>query len=272
MITAVKSLIKILKSNIHYRKQSLKMARMTLDKMYSGSTLGVIWALVNPILFILVYWFGMQIGIRGGKAIAGHIPYIFWMMSGIIAWFFIRDILQKSIGCIRRDRHLVTKVVFPVDTIPVYSTMALFFIHLVLFAIVFLVLAIFGYFPDIYYLQFIYYIGFMFIFGCILSTFLSTLSVISLDFQNLVRTTSMIFFWLSPVLWSADRAGHILQVVIKLNPFYYFIQGYRDTFLYKIWFWERPHHTLYMILFTIVFGLITAYLYEKLHGDFSDVL
>ncbi|MGN8913936.1 ABC transporter permease [Anaerofustis butyriciformans] len=271
---AINSFIDIFKSNIKNRKKSLAMAKMTLKKRYSGSALGVGWSLVKPILFIFVYWFGIQIGIRGGKSIDGDIPFIFWLMTGIIAWFFINDILNIGISSIRRDSFLVTKVVYPVETIPVYNVMSLFFTHLILLALVFIVLFIFGYYPDIYYLQIIYYTGFLFFFGCVLCTFLSTLAVISRDFEQLVKSTTMIFFWLSPVIWTPSKAieGSLLFKILKLNPFYYFIQGYRDTFLSKIWFFERPAYTIYIIIFTLLFTLLTAYLYKRLHNEFSDVL
>ena len=247
---------------------------MTLKKRYSGSALGIGWSLVRPILFIFVYWFGIQIGIRGNRQLDGNIPYIFWLMCGIIAWFFLSDILQRGIGSIRGDSYLVTKVVYPVETIPIYYTISLFFIHLMLLLLVTIVLLIFGYFPGIYLLQIIYYTGFMFFFACVLCIFLSTLSVISKDFEQLVRSTSMIFFWLSPVLWTPSKAmeGSLLFKILKLNPFYYFIQGYRDTFLSKIWFFERPVYTIYMIVFTILFTLFTSYMYKRLRNEFSDVL
>lgn len=271
---AINSFIDIFKSNIKNRKKSLAMAKMTLKKRYSGSALGVGWSLVKPILFIFVYWFGIQIGIRGGKPMDGNIPFIFWLMAGIIAWFYINDVMHIGISSIRRDSYLVTKVVFPVETIPIYNVMSLFFTHLILLALVFIVLLIFGYYPNIYYLQLLYYTGFLFFFSCVLCTFLSTLSVISRDFEQLVKSTTMIFFWLSPVVWSPSKLaeGSLLFKILKLNPFYYFIQGYRDTFLFKTWFFERPAYTIYMIVFTLLFTLLTAYLYKKLHNEFSDVL
>lgn len=271
---AINSFIDIFKSNIKNRKKSLAMAKMTLKKRYSGSALGVGWSLVKPILFIFVYWFGIQIGIRGGKPMDGNIPFIFWLMAGIIAWFYINDVMHIGISSIRRDSYLVTKVVFPIETIPIYNVMSLFFTHLILLALVFIVLLIFGYYPNIYYLQLLYYTGFLFFFSCVLCTFLSTLSVISRDFEQLVKSTTMIFFWLSPVVWSPSKLaeGSLLFKILKLNPFYYFIQGYRDTFLFKTWFFERPAYTIYMIVFTLLFTLLTAYLYKKLHNEFSDVL
>ena len=271
----IRNFIDIFKSNVKYAPQTWKMAKMTAKKRYSGSALGLFWSLVNPILFMFVYWFGIQVGIRGGKPISGDIPYLFWMMPGIIAWFFVRDILNRGCGAIRRDSHLVTKVVFPVETIPVYTVISYGFTHMMLLGIVTVILAVFGHFyPDIYYIQILYYGGFMFFFACVLCMFLSTLSVISRDFEHLIQSTSMIFFWLSPILWSPDRLGEgsLAMRLIKLNPFYYFVSGYRDCFIFKKWFWERPNYTIYMIVFTIIFTWVTTYLYNKLHDEFADVL
>jgi len=59
---------------------------------------------------------------------------------------------------------------------------------------------------------------------------------------------------------------------LKLNPMFYIVQGYRDSFIYKIWFWQRPGMTLYFWAFTLVFWLIGTRLFRKLKIHFADVL
>ena len=64
----IKSLISVLKTNFRHVRQTGNMAVIELKKTYSSSTLGLLWAIIKPALFVLVYWFGIQVGIRGGTA------------------------------------------------------------------------------------------------------------------------------------------------------------------------------------------------------------
>ena len=62
-----------------------------------------------------------------------------------------------------------------------------------------------------------------------------------------------------------------LQFILKLNPINYFIEGYRDIFLYKRWFFEGSY-SLYIWIVIVVLALIGATVYKKLHKEFADVL
>ena len=79
---------------------------------------------------------------------------------------------------------------------------------------------------------------------------------------------------MTPIMWSMEDLGitGILASILKLNPMFYIVQGYRDAFIYKTWFWQRPGMTLYFWAFTLVFWLISTRLFRKLKIHFADVL
>ena len=64
----------------------------------------------------------------------------------------------------------------------------------------------------------------------------------------------------------------IAQRLFKLNPMYYIVTGYRDAFVDKIYFWQRPYETLYFWMFCLVTLCIGAKIFKKLKPHFSDVL
>ena len=82
MIFAFKALFDIIATNIKNFRQSISMSAIELKKTYSGSTFGIVWAFVKPVLFVLVYWFGITIGIKGGNS--SNVPYIFNLIAGIL--------------------------------------------------------------------------------------------------------------------------------------------------------------------------------------------
>ena len=64
---------------------------------------------------------------------------------------------------------------------------------------------------------------------------------------------------------------NLVKFILRLNPLNYFIEGYRNIFLYKKWFFHG-RYTLYIWLVIIVLALIGAMVYKKLYKEFADVL
>ncbi|MCH5169778.1 MAG: ABC transporter permease, partial [Oscillospiraceae bacterium] len=167
----------------------------------------------------------------------------------------------------------VNKMLFPVGTIPVFSTISYFFSHLLMIAISIIIFAAAKYPLTVYLLQLPFYLLLFFIFCCILAMFISTLGVISRDFEQFIKAILNVFFWMSPVLWQLSNVKNkYIAFVLKLNPFNYFITGYRDAYLGQAWFWEHQKYTIYIVAFIVLFALFTASLHKKLSPEFADVL
>ena len=254
-----KALFEFCKVNIQCTKQSFSMAGSELKKRYSSTLFGWAWALVRPLVFIFVYWFAMNVGIRGNAPViladGTKIQYIFWMIPGVITWFVLSETLAAGVVCVRVNSHLVNKMLFPVSTIPIFSTISYFFSHILLIAITIGIFVFTGQGITLYILQLFYYFLLFFIFCCITTTFISTLGVISRDFEQLVKAILNVFFWMSPVLWDISRVGEkykVIKSIIMLNPYNYFLTGYRDAFLSQAWFWEHTKYTPYVLIFIIV--------------------
>ena len=81
--------------------------------------------------------------------------------------------------------------------------------------------------------------------------------------------------WLTPIMWDPsmfpNRPGW-LEPVLKINPVYYVVTGYRDSMLTGSYFWQRPGLTLYFWAFTIVLLIIGINIFRKLKPHFADVL
>ena len=81
--------------------------------------------------------------------------------------------------------------------------------------------------------------------------------------------------WMVPIMYDEGMFTEklpALEMVFKLNPFYYIVVGYRDSMLTGNWFWERPTLTLYFWGVTIVLMLAGLKVFKRLRPHFSDVL
>ena len=106
-----------IKEHTQHTPQVVKLSFADLKKTYHGSALGWAWAVIKPVVTIFVYWFAIAVGLRQGGDVDGY-PYILWLISGIVPWFYMGDTITGGTGCIRKYSYLVTKMQFPVTTIP----------------------------------------------------------------------------------------------------------------------------------------------------------
>ena len=136
------SIVEILKDHIQYRQQIFKLAKADLIKTYRGAALGWAWAIIKPAVTIFVYWFAFSIGLRAGKDVNGY-PFFLWLISGVVPWFYMSDMLTGGTESIRKYSYLVTKMKFPVSTIPTFVSISKFMVHIILLTIVLLILYFF---------------------------------------------------------------------------------------------------------------------------------
>ena len=95
----------------------------------------------------------------------------------------------------------------------------------------------------------------------------------SKDFVNLVRSFVTAVFWLSGILWDADSVTiPWLRRFLNLNPVTFLVNGYRNCFINKIWFWDQRKRLYYFIVLTIVLLIASLWAHKKLRKDIADVL
>jgi len=268
----VNTLLEILRDHRDYRKQIIKLAKSDMVKTYKGAALGWAWAIIKPAITIFVFWFAFSIGLRHGQPVDGY-PFFLWLIAGMIPWFYMRDMLQGGSGSLRRYSYLVTKIKFPVDTIPTFVSLSYFFVHLGLLLIMICIYTAFGFPPNIYYLQLPLFLFMMFMFFTAWGLFSSLLSAVSKDFMNMVKAVTQALFWLSGILYDADRiqVGWIRETLL-FNPITLIANGYRNCFVYHRWFWETPGQMRNFIIVYVVMLAFAVWAYKKLRRDIPDVL
>lgn len=92
------------------------------------------------------------------------------------------------------------------------------------------------------------------------------------DVGQLVQVFLQVGMWLAPVMWSETMVPERFRFIVKLNPFYYIVEGYRDCFISHEGFWQHPALTLYFWCIAIGIFVLGMFLFKKLRPHFADVL
>lgn len=268
----MKTFIDILREHITWRRQIFLLAKADIIKTYSGAALGWAWAIIKPLITISVFWFAFTYGLRSGGEVNGF-PFALWMIPGFMAWFYMSDMLSQGANSIRKYRYLVTKMKFPVSTIPTFISVSKLTIHIALMIIVAVLFIATGHMPTVYWVQLPFYMLLMFMFWTAWGLFSSMLGAMSHDFINLVKAINTAIFWLSGIMWDVNTIGErTLQKILYFNPVTYLATGYRNCFIYGKWFWEEPMQLLIYIGVFIIMLMLAVWSYKKLIREIPDVL
>lgn len=237
---------------------------------YAGSALGALWAFICPVITIFIYWFVFQVAFQNGPV--GNVPYVLWLVSGIVPWFFISEGWGAATGALVDYSYLVKKVVFPVEKLPLIRILSAFFVHLFFIALTFIISVCYGFGTSLSVLQVIYYgfAAFMLVYA--LGTMTSVLCAFTKDVSNIVGVFVQFGFWLTPIFWNIDQIPKNLVFIFKLNPVYYITEGYRDAFVYGTWFFEKPWLTAYFWVLTTVILVLGKILFKRLRPHLADLL
>lgn len=262
--------MKLVKNLFSNRKLILNLAKNDFKTKYAGSYLGIVWAFVQPVVTILVYWFVFQVGFRSGQPT--QYPYVLVLVCGIIPWFFFSDALNGGSNSLLEYNYLVKKIVFNIDILPVIKVLSAMFVHIFFVVFTLILSACYGYYPTFYTLQIVYYSVCTFIISLGIAYLTSAITVFFRDITQIINIILQVGIWLTPIMWDINIIPPSFRMIFKLNPIYYVVNGYREAVLMRTGFWSNPLWTLYFWIVTIVMFVIGSSVFKKLKVHFADVL
>lgn len=259
------------------RRLIWKLSKNDFKTRYAGSYLGIIWAFVQPVITILVYWLVFEKGFGAKPELfkAGvEVPFVVYLTSGLVPWFFFSEAISNATNALLEYNYLVKKVVFKISILPMIKIIAASFIHIFFVGVLLIITWVYGYRVTPYTFQLIYYSFCMFMLALAMSYTLCSVVVFFRDLSQIVNIALQIGMWATPIMWSFARMeGHpVLATIFKLNPVYYIVNGYRQSLFEQVWFFEEPMLTAYFWGFTVAVFAFGTFVFKRLKPHFADVL
>ena len=255
-----------------------KLSKNDFKTKYAGSYLGIIWAFIQPVVTIVLYWIVFEKGLNASSGVlgkrGGEVPFVIWLSCGLIPWFFFSEALNNATGAMMEYSYLVKKVVFKISVLPIIKIISALFVHIFFVAFLLVVCSVYGYYPTGYTLQVIYYSVCMFVFVLALSYMTCAVVIFFRDLSQIIAILLQIGMWVTPIMWPVSKLENhaALQFIFKCNPMYYVIEGYRGAILYGKGFWDEPYQTLYFWVLTAIVFALGAVVFKRLKPHFADVL
>jgi len=252
-----------------------KLARNDFKKRYAGSTMGRVWAFIQPIVTVGMYYciFGIIFPARAQLAASGvKAPYVVWLTAGLIPWFYFSEAIGGGTSALIEYNYLVKKVVFKISILPIIKVIAATFIHAFFVLLLLVLYFVFHFSPSLYLIQLIYYSFCMFFLALAISYSTCAIVVFFRDLSQIIGILLQVGMWATPIMWEIGVIPEKYRIIFKLNPVFYIINGYRSALFEKQWFFEDFYSTMFFwITAAIIFG-VGALIFKRLKPHFADVL
>ncbi|MDR0963715.1 MAG: ABC transporter permease [Clostridium sp.] len=257
------------------RRLMWKLAKNDFKKRYAGSYLGAFWALMQPVVTVVMYHvaFGF-LGISSGPTTASgrFVPQVLFLTAGLVPWFYFSEALNSGTHALLEYSYLVKKVVFKISILPIIKIIGATFIHL-FFVLVLLVVAVsYGFYPTIFIIQLPYYSLCLFVFILALSYTTCAVIVFFRDLGQIINILLQIGVWATPILWSIHNVHGTIKTILMLNPLVYVVNGYRSAIYEHTWFFQDMNATMYFWIVTLLCFIFGALIFKRLKVHFADVL
>lgn len=262
--------LNLLRTILRNRKLLWSLAVYELRGRYAATLAGSVWAVVNPLVLIGVFWFvtayGLKVTFEDGP------PYFLMVFCGIVPWIAFSEALSGGTNAVLGHAYLVKKIAFPMEVLPLVPIVSTVIVHAFLILFLLFIMAVNGVTLEWQFIQILYFSGAMLVFAAALSYLLGAINVFQRDTAHVVGAILTIWFWVTPVIWPADNLPDWAYSIIRLNPLFYIVQGYRGVLLYDQPFWFQWPLDLWFWAATLFVLLLGSLIFGRLKPHFADVL
>jgi len=237
---------------------------------FAGSIGGVCWTLINPLATIVIYLFVFSLVLRVQATVAetGTDSFGIYLLSGLFPWLIFSEGLSRSAGCLIQNANLITKVVFPVELLPVGAVTASLVINGIGMVLFLGYLLIAGYGHLTWLLLFLL-IPILMIFTWGIASLLAAASVFIRDIPELLAIILMVLFFATPIIYPASMIPAGIRPFMALNPISIFISLFRDALLLHQTDWLLIAQAGILALISYCIG---SWFFVRAKPAFGDVL
>lgn len=255
---------------ITFRQLIWSMVIHEIRTRYVGSIGGVLWVVVHPLVLAGIYWLVFSVGFKVHPQ--GEVPFILFFLCGLAPWLTFQETMTNAVDSVIRSPHLVKKVVFPLGALPVVSLFVGLVTQVIMVLVLLALLTYYGFSWSWTMLGGFYYLFALLVFILGFSWLVSSLNVFFRDISHGLTVGLGMWFWLTPIVWPLELLPVQFRDWLSLNPMYYIVEGFRDSFLHGIPVWESANNHLAFWLVAAPLFWFGARVFKRLRNDFAEVL
>jgi lipopolysaccharide transport system permease protein len=235
---------------------------------YKQTLLGVAWAVLQPVLTMVV--FTLLFGVLARMPSAG-IPYVLFSYTALLPWTYFANALGTGSNSLANNAHLIDKVYFPRMLLPLSASLAGLVDYAIAFAVLLVVLMpVYGLVPP---LSVVFTVPLLTLLTSLLalgaSLWLSALNVRYRDVRHVLPFIVQLWMFATPVVYPLSLVPERFRWVVALNPMAGVVEGYRSALLGTPWDLPSLGVSLASCAAVLLSG---AWFFCRVEDDFADII
>jgi lipopolysaccharide transport system permease protein len=254
-----------------HRSLVFELAKREFSGKYRGSFGGLAWSFAQPLFLLAIYTIAFGVILQARWGFSGSTrEYALMLFAGLIVFNAFSEVLTKSTTLITVNPNFVTKVVFPLELLPVITvTTAL--IHALIAIGVWLigyVLLVGALKPAVLIFPLVLICFVPVLLG--LGWLLSCVGVVVKDISQLTGMLNHTLLFLTPIFYSIEAAPALLQNLLILNPLTFIVEQFRLVLFYG----QMPAMKGLAVYFGLAsfFAWVSYVLFKRLRPSFADMV
>ena len=247
---------------VHYRDLLVQLTLRNIKVRYKQTLLGVLWAVLQPVLLTLVFAFSLRQLIPTASR---QVPYPVFVLSGMLPWVFFQTAVTAAANSVVSSEQLVTKVYLPRLAIPLSAIAAALIDLGISFVVLVGMMVWFGIAPSLSVLLLPLALVLLVVAATGMGTLLSALTVSYRDFRHAVTFLLPAWMIATPTIFLENQSGGLA----RLNPMTAPIDFFRSVTLGLPIPWQS---VLYAVAFNGVLCLVGLYYFRRVEDSFADVI
>lgn len=252
-----------------YRELIYFLSWRDLKVRYKQTLLGVAWAVVQPVMTMLVFsiFFGNLAGVP-----SDGIPYPLFSLAGLLPWQLFENAFRNASKSLVSNRNMVTKIYFPRVVLPMASVLSSVVDFFVALPILIGLMVWYRYTPNVYVLLLPLYLLLTVVTAFGVSLWFSALDVLYRDIGYIIPFIAQLWMYLTPIAYGSELIHNPKwQAIYSLNPMVGVVNGFRRALLgtYGSVPWQSLLFSTLISLAILVTGLVY---FRRMERNFADVI
>jgi lipopolysaccharide transport system permease protein len=239
---------------------------------YKGSTLGLLWSFLNPLILLSIYTFAFSyvFQARWGLENENHLDFALILFASLTIFNLFAEVIREAPSLVIHQPNFVKKVIFPLDVLPIVSVLTSL-VHAIVSLVIFFVFywLVHHSLPwTIIYLPFV--IAPILLLSLGTSYFLSSIGVYIRDIGHFMGHFVTILLFTSPVFYSTEKIPESFRKFLFLNPIAILLEESRGILVF-----EKPPQWGFLALYFAIGAILTLLgwiWFNRIRKGFADIL
>jgi ABC-2 type transport system permease protein len=270
-----------------HRELLAAMVRKELKVKYKGSALGFVWSLLNPVMYLVIFYLVFSVFLKNGIPL-----FPIWLLCGLLVWNYISMVIPGATTSVVGNAPLVKKVAFPREILPL-SNVGAGLVHFFLqMTVLFAGLVVFQHGIDPAFLALVpLAVVTMVVLAAALGILLAAVDVYVRDAAHLIELALLAWFWLTPIAYPFRQVSDKLAAkgipywLMNLNPVIPIVTVFQRAFYNRVSVNKgtlpllpevgiKWHLTFLLVVLVVSSGVLVLAMrvFGRLEGNFAEEL